>query len=249
MKLYVFDMDGGATSGWRKLADQQQLDARFYTNLGLVESLPHSAHVVVIDESVLEQPFPATINRLLMKNPYRQIVATSDSLRVDDVVDLMRCKAAFVLQKPLDFSRLASIWQEMQARHQRLVRELEECQRMHQLFSALTSREKDVLHCLLAGTSNREAAAQLGVSVRTIESRRAKVYQKLQARHVAEVVRHCDRMERLSRKCTAAQSATLCPPSEASSDPQRAATPGIDHLPAGSTSGSRGTPSTWSEAS
>ncbi len=53
---------------------------------------------------------------------------------------------------------------------------------------------------VLKGVPNRQAAEMLQVSVRTVESRRAKVYKKLAANNVAELVRKADRLEVLRRE-------------------------------------------------
>jgi two-component system, LuxR family, response regulator FixJ len=53
----------------------------------------------------------------------------------------------------------------------------------------LTSAERDVLLLLVDGRSNRAIAAELGVSVRTIEVRRAKLMKKMRAASLAELVR------------------------------------------------------------
>ena len=54
----------------------------------------------------------------------------------------------------------------------------------------LTEREKDVLGLLALGHTNREAAEQLFLSVRTVESHRARIQQKLRISSRAELVRY-----------------------------------------------------------
>jgi non-specific serine/threonine protein kinase len=58
----------------------------------------------------------------------------------------------------------------------------------------LTAREMEVLHLLAAGKSNREIAAALVLSIRTVETHVARVYQKIGAANRAEAsayaVRH-----------------------------------------------------------
>jgi DNA-binding CsgD family transcriptional regulator len=56
--------------------------------------------------------------------------------------------------------------------------------------SDLTEREKDVLGLLALGHTNREAAEQLFLSVRTVESHRARIQQKLRISSRAELVRY-----------------------------------------------------------
>lgn len=56
--------------------------------------------------------------------------------------------------------------------------------------SSLTKREHDVLALLGTGHTNKEVAAQLGLSVRTIESHRARIVTKLGSSGRADLYRH-----------------------------------------------------------
>lgn len=55
---------------------------------------------------------------------------------------------------------------------------------------ALTEREREVLKLIALGHTNSEIAAQLFLSVRTVESHRAHIQQKLQLQTRAELVRY-----------------------------------------------------------
>lgn len=55
-------------------------------------------------------------------------------------------------------------------------------------LAALTAKEREVLELIAAGRTNREMADALGLSVRAIEDRRARLMQKLNAKSVAELV-------------------------------------------------------------
>jgi len=54
----------------------------------------------------------------------------------------------------------------------------------------LTPRERDVLGLLAIGYTNREAAGELHISVRTVETHRAAILAKLGVRTRAELVRY-----------------------------------------------------------
>lgn len=53
----------------------------------------------------------------------------------------------------------------------------------------LTPREREVLHQIAAGASNKEAGRSLGISPRTIEVHRARIMEKLGAKNAADLVR------------------------------------------------------------
>tara|TARA_R110002020_G_scaffold176756_5_gene369211 strand:+ start:7222 stop:7815 length:594 start_codon:yes stop_codon:yes gene_type:complete len=56
-------------------------------------------------------------------------------------------------------------------------------------LSQLTEREHEVLQHLLQGRLNKEIAAELDISQRTVEVHRARIRDKLQARGIADLIR------------------------------------------------------------
>jgi two-component system response regulator NreC len=60
--------------------------------------------------------------------------------------------------------------------------------------NALTTKEREVLRYLVLGHTNAEIASLCGVSLRTVEARRARVLQKLGVRTRAELVRVAQRV-------------------------------------------------------
>ena len=54
-------------------------------------------------------------------------------------------------------------------------------------FSVLTPRERDVMDYVARGKPNKIIAAELGVSQRTIEAHRARIFQKMQVRNAVEL--------------------------------------------------------------
>jgi len=56
------------------------------------------------------------------------------------------------------------------------------------LLAALTDKEREVLEAVAAGKTNREIADELGLSLRAVEDRRARLMRKVQADSVAELL-------------------------------------------------------------
>jgi len=56
-------------------------------------------------------------------------------------------------------------------------------------FERLTEREREILALIAAGHQNREVAAQLGISPRTVEVHKARIMEKLECRSLAELIR------------------------------------------------------------
>jgi FixJ family two-component response regulator len=105
------------------------------------------------------------------------------------VVRAMKAGAMNFLEKPC---RDQQLWESIQealkwdaANRQHLAHKTKIQSRMERL----TSGERDVLRLLIAGKSNKTIAAELNLSVRTIEVRRAKLMKKIKADSLAELIR------------------------------------------------------------
>ena len=53
----------------------------------------------------------------------------------------------------------------------------------------LTEREREILALITAGHQNREVAAQLRISPRTVEVHKARIMEKLECHSLAELIR------------------------------------------------------------
>lgn len=56
-------------------------------------------------------------------------------------------------------------------------------------LASLTPREREVLECLVVGKLNKITAYELGMSIRTVETHRARIMQKMQAQSLSKLVR------------------------------------------------------------
>lgn len=199
MNVFVFDSQLETSQMWQELASAHDFRVNFFHNSERLTGMASEAQILVIDQSVLPHTFLSSVSTICRQHPSVQVVATGSALKTDDVVDLMKEGVALVFTKPLARHRIVGLFPELLQRVQQLSEMYTEYKCLHGRFSKLTTREKDVLNYILIGTSNKDTAQLLNVSVRTIESRRAKVYRKLDANNVAELVRKIDRLESLGK--------------------------------------------------
>jgi RNA polymerase sigma factor (sigma-70 family) len=80
----------------------------------------------------------------------------------------------------------------------RLLREHAERARIQALIDHLTPREREVLELVVLGKLNKQIAAELGASEKTIKVHRGRVMQKMQVFSVAELVRLTENLGILS---------------------------------------------------
>jgi len=55
-------------------------------------------------------------------------------------------------------------------------------------YDSLSNREREVLYTMAIGRSNKEIADELGIALATVETHRARVFQKLDVHSIAELV-------------------------------------------------------------
>jgi FixJ family two-component response regulator len=69
-------------------------------------------------------------------------------------------------------------------------------------FATLTDSEREVLDRLMRGQPNKEIAAELSLGLRTVELRRAKIFEKVEARSLAELIRLKTELDHLGSDAT-----------------------------------------------
>lgn len=100
-----------------------------------------------------------------------------------------RAGAVDFFEKPVDNDALLAAIREALDRSAQRVRDARERARVAERLSRLTAREREVLDLVAAGRHNREIAAALGISARTVEVYKARMMEKLQIRRVPDLVR------------------------------------------------------------
>ncbi len=106
-------------------------------------------------------------------------------------VKAMRAGALDFIEKPFnDESLIASLRSALAADQQRRVDRVQRSEIARRL-AELTPREHEVMAMVTDGRSNREIAASLGVSTKTVEAHRSRVMDKMRADSLAELVRMC----------------------------------------------------------
>lgn len=56
-------------------------------------------------------------------------------------------------------------------------------------WAVLTARERDVIHPVAEGKSNKLIAMELGISMRTVEAHRARIFYKMGVRNAVQLAR------------------------------------------------------------
>ncbi|MBI2379431.1 MAG: response regulator transcription factor [Gammaproteobacteria bacterium] len=128
----------------------------------------------------------ATLKERGMELPIIVITAYGD---IATARNALKGGAVDFIEKPIDVELLTRAISEALALEQRLRAEGASQAALQERLTRLTDREREVLELVVLGCHNREIAAQLGISPRTVEVYKARIMEKCQVQRFPELVR------------------------------------------------------------
>ncbi len=131
--------------------------------------------------------------RLTDEGRMEQIVFISGHGDLPMGIGAMKRGAVDFLAKPFDDDDLLSAVGQALARSAEHCRQHGEVAESRARLAKLTPREFEVFRLVIAGLLNKEIGAELGITLRTIKTHRARVMQKMGVISVAELVRLAQR--------------------------------------------------------
>jgi|GEM_PF-281398 len=115
------------------------------------------------------------------------VVALTDANNLSAAIAAMKAGAFDVVEMPALETRLLEVVRAA-LNEQRLRRQQhEECMEVQRRYAALTAREREILHLVVAGLRSRAIATRLGIREKTVEVYRSRVNHKMNAHNAAEL--------------------------------------------------------------
>jgi FixJ family two-component response regulator len=108
---------------------------------------------------------------------------------IEMAVTAIKLGAFDFIEKPFDEQRLLDSIQHAVCHARDAKEECADLQQMLDRADNLTDRQREVMQLTAAGLSNKEIALRLHISRRTVESHRAWMMERMQARNLADLVR------------------------------------------------------------
>ena len=187
---YVVDDDEAIRTLWRWLMESNGIAVRtFATAVEFIESYdPGAPGCLVLDLRLPGMSGLELQEHLKNKGVEIPIVFVTAHGDVATAVTAIKGGAIDFIQKPFSYREVLSVirqalQRDAEIRGQRARRSL-----VAGRLATLTEREREVLHRVIDGMQNKLIAAELDISVKTVEYHRAKVMEKMAVASVAELV-------------------------------------------------------------
>lgn len=189
--VFVVDDDDAVRDALSVHLDLAGLPSRTFSSARefLAAIGPDQGGCAVIDIRMPEQDGLALQQEMIRRGITLPVIIITGHGDVPAAVTAFRAGAVDFLQKPFDEDLLIDRIREAMERDRqsrRLSLELAEVQRRH---ATLSPREQEVMDLVAQGHSNKVVAIRLDIGVRTVETHRAKVFEKMGVRSAPELAR------------------------------------------------------------
>jgi FixJ family two-component response regulator len=158
----------------------------------LAAELPAGPHCMVLDYWLPEFTGPELQEEIKRRGISIPIVFMTGKGDTKAGVTAMKQGAIDFLLKPFDAATLLKAVEQALKVDVRTHATAERVAAHQHLFETLTPRERDVFAILVRGLLNKQVAANLGVTERTVKAHRGRITQKLRARSMVDLVRIAD---------------------------------------------------------
>jgi FixJ family two-component response regulator len=196
--VHIVDDDEAMRIALQRLLAEVGFQTRVYGSTGefLLEPLPDQPACLLLD---VRLPGPSGLElqaALQRQNVEVPVIFLTGHANVASSVRAMKAGAVDFLEKPVEpdvlFAAIRSALAKEESR--RAAREVAERQRKR--LDLLTPQQREVFEGVIAGKLNKQIAHELGISERSVKTRRAEVMAKLDVDSVPELVRQAEQLRR-----------------------------------------------------
>ena len=133
--------------------------------------------------------FDRTLHKVLDFASMPIVLCIGNQVPAEAVVDWMKAGVCTYVEQKADAVHFQRAFNEIACRSRSISEKNRRFEELLILWGSIDDREAVVLDMLLKGVPNKTIANRIGVSERTVEVRRRNLYEKLDSRSVADVVR------------------------------------------------------------
>jgi len=190
--VHLVDDDPEIRRSLSLLLESVALETRTYASAdefldGFEASLDRLA-VVLIDVRMPGMSGMTLLERLRVEQPSLPIIVITGHGDIDMAVRAMKLGAMDFISKPFGPQDLLDRIQDALSKGAQTAARVASAREAAARLQTLTAREREIFDRIVSGEANKAIALDLGLSVRTVESHRASLMEKLGARTLVDLV-------------------------------------------------------------
>lgn len=190
--VHVVDDSPEMRTSLKLLLNSVEIDAETYASadefLTRFQANPDRPTVVLLDVRMPGTSGMTLLERLRAEHSLLPVIMITGHGDIEMAVRAMRLGAMDFITKPFSSQGLLERIQEVLRKSTQLAVADPSLEEESLRFATLTSREREVFDRIVAGAANKAIAVELGISVRTVESHRASIMEKMKARTLVDLV-------------------------------------------------------------
>jgi FixJ family two-component response regulator len=192
--VYVIDDDEQVRDGLLRLLRSAGIGAvAFASAPAFLEAMPSDGHgCILLDVGMPGMTGPELHEHLAARRVTYPVIYLTGNGTVSGGVEAMKRGAVDFLEKPIDDEALLAAIDVAMTRHARTSADRDRNEDIKRRLTELSAREYEVLQHVIRGRLNKQIAADLGISLKTVKVHRGRVMAKMEVRSVAELVRLFD---------------------------------------------------------
>jgi two-component system response regulator FixJ len=189
--VYIVDDDRMARESLQWLIESAGLTAEVYASgVDFLQQLDTTQPgCVLLDVRMPDINGMELHAKLKQHNVLLPVIIVTGHADVAMAVRAMKAGAYDFIEKPYNDALMLERVQNAISRDQESRRAQQQVARIRARAAQLTPREQEVMHYVLRSTQNKAIAAELGISIKTVELHRANLMTKMQARTSTELLR------------------------------------------------------------
>jgi FixJ family two-component response regulator len=200
--IYVIDDEITIGIALQRLLRSVGLEVRTFTSAQefLSAKLQDAPCCLVLDMRMPGMSGLEVQQRLAAAGSCLPIIFLTGQADIEMTVRAMKAGAVEFLTKPLHEQKLLDAIHVALQRHRIEHKNRAECSVLRTRYDSLTPRESEVFPLVTSGLLNKQIAAELGASEKTIKVHRAHVMHKMNAASLADLVRMAEKLQIGSRR-------------------------------------------------
>ena len=198
--VFVVDDESAVGVSIKRLLHSVGLEARHFTSASefLRAKHPDAPGCIVLDVRLPDLSGLDLQQELAKTNVDLPVIFVTGHADIPMTVRAMKAGAVEFLTKPFREQELLEAVQRAISRHRQILDQRASMRVLQSRYELLTPREREVYPLVASGLLNKQVAAELNASEKTIKAHRGQLMQKMEAHSLSDLIRTAEQLGVLS---------------------------------------------------